>query len=64
MACDYTGLAPIYMQAGGREDLRDMIVEFADEQAAKGTDIQLDLWPDMPHNFLLYDSLKLPQRSH
>lgn len=55
---DYTGLAPIYLQAGGREILRDMIVEFAQIQKAKGADVTLDLWPDMPHNFQAYDSMK------
>ena len=55
---DYSGLAPIYIQAGGREVLRDMIVEFAEVQKARGADIVCDLWPDMPHNFHAYDSLK------
>ena len=53
-----SGLAPIYLQAGGREILRDMIVEFAETQKAKGADVTLDLWPDMPHDFQAYDSLK------
>ncbi len=56
---DFTGLAPIYLQAGGREILRDMIVEFAQIQKAKGADVTLDLWPDMPHNFQAYDSMKV-----
>ena len=55
---DFTGLAPIYLQAGGREILHDMIVEFAETQKAKGADVTLDLWPDMPHDFQAYDSLK------
>lgn len=55
---DFTGLAPIYLQAGGREILRDMIIEFAGSQKAKGADVTLDLWPDMPHNFQAYDSMK------
>ena len=55
---DYEGLAPIYMQAGGREILRDMIVDFGQQQAEKSADIMLDLWPDMPHNFPAYDSTK------
>lgn len=55
---DFTGLAPIYLQAGGREILRDMIVEFAEMQKAKGADITLDLWPDMPHDFQAYDGMK------
>ena len=55
---DFSGLAPIYLQAGGREILRDMIVEFAETQKEKGAEVTLDLWPDMPHNFQAYDSLK------
>ena len=55
---DFSGLAPIYLQAGGREVLRDMIVEFAQSQRARGAHIMLDIWPDMPHDFQAYDSLK------
>lgn len=55
---DYAGLAPIYLQAGGREVLRDMIVDFAQIQAGRGADVMLDLWPDMPHDFQAYDSMK------
>ena len=55
---DFSGLAPIYLQAGGREVLRDMIIEFAWAQEAKGADVTLDVWDDMPHVFQAYDSLK------
>ena len=55
---DYVDLAPIYIQAGGREVLRDMIVDFVEAQTARGARIAFDLWPDMPHNFQAYDSLK------
>ena len=55
---DFSGLAPIYVQAGGREVLRDMIVEFAEVQKEKGADIAIEVWRDMPHNFQAYDSLK------
>ena len=53
---DYSELAPLYLQAGGREILRDMILEFAEVQTMKGADITLDVWPDMPHDFQLLDS--------
>lgn len=56
---DFNGLAPIYLQAGGREVLRDMIVEFAETQNWNGAQVRLDLWPDMPHVFQAYDSWKL-----
>jgi len=59
---DFSGLAPIYLQAGGREVLRDMIVEFADVQTAKGASIKLDIWDDMPHNFQAYDTTKSSSR--
>lgn len=55
---NYAGLAPLYVMAGGREVLRDMIIDFAEQQAANGADILCDLWPDMPHNFPAYDSTK------
>lgn len=55
---DYTGTAPIYLQAGGREVLHDMIAEFADVQSTRGADVTFDAWPDMPHNFQAYDSMK------
>lgn len=57
IAHDFAGLAPMYLQAGGREVLRDMIIEFAQKQKVQGADVMLDLWPDMPHDFQVYDSL-------
>lgn len=56
---DYSGLCPIYIQAGGREVLRDMIIDFVDRQEANGAEIALEIWHDMPHNFQAYDSLKV-----
>ena len=47
-----------YLQAGGREVLRDMIVEFAKTQRAKGADVSLYVWDYMPHDFQAYDTLK------
>lgn len=57
IAHDFAGLAPMYLQAGGREVLRDMIIEFAQKQKTLGADVMLDLWADMPHDFQAYDSL-------
>ena len=54
---DFAGLAPLYLQTGGREILRDMIREFAIVQNEKGAKIMLDQWDDMPHDFQAYDSL-------
>jgi epsilon-lactone hydrolase len=53
---NYAGLAPIYLQAGGREILRDMICDFAEQQHRNGANVLLDLWPDMPHIFQAFDS--------
>lgn len=53
---DYKGLAPMYLQTGGREILRDMAKDFAEVQARNGADVMLDLWPDMPHDFQGYDT--------
>ncbi|MEQ1716241.1 MAG: alpha/beta hydrolase fold domain-containing protein, partial [Hyphomicrobium sp.] len=55
---NYQGLAPMYLQAGGREILRDMIHEFAEAQKERGADVMLDVWSDMPHDFQLFDTLK------
>ncbi|MEX0954273.1 MAG: alpha/beta hydrolase fold domain-containing protein [Rhizobiaceae bacterium] len=52
---DFKGLAPLYLQAGGREILCDMIRDFASTQAQNGTSVMLDVWPDMPHDFQLLD---------
>lgn len=54
---DFAGLAPLYLQAGGREIMRDMIRDFAEVQAANNAKVMLDIWQDMPHNFQAYDSL-------
>lgn len=53
---DFKGLAPLYLQAGGREVLCDMIRDFAKKQAQNGATVLLDVWPDMPHDFQLFDS--------
>ncbi|MDE3176279.1 MAG: alpha/beta hydrolase [Pseudomonadota bacterium] len=56
IAHDFSGCAPLYLQSGGREVLRDMICEFAQKQARAGADVLLDVWPAMPHDFQLFDS--------
>ncbi len=47
----YTGLAPMYLQGGGREVLIDMIRDFARTVAEQGCAVTLDVWPDMTHDF-------------
>ena len=51
---DFTGLAPLYLQAGGKEVLVDMIRTFATGQAAIGARVRLDVWPNMTHDFFGY----------
>lgn len=58
VAHDFAGLAPLYLQTGGREILRDMILDFARIQAENGADVICDLWPDMPHDFQAYDRMR------
>ncbi|WP_374361129.1 alpha/beta hydrolase [Pseudoduganella danionis] len=54
MGQDYRGCSPIYLQAGGREILLDMIRDFAHSVAAQGGTVRLDVWPDMNHEFHSY----------
>ena len=60
---NFSGLAPIYLQTGEREVLHDMIVEFAETQKEKGANITIDTWPDMPHDFQAFDTLKTSSSS-
>lgn len=48
---DFRNVAPIYMQAGEKEILFDMINEFALKLKKKNVNITLDIWPQMTHNF-------------
>jgi acetyl esterase/lipase len=54
MSHDYSDLGPIYMQAGGKEILVDMIRDFAEKTKSQGTEIMLDVWPEMTHNFQMH----------
>ncbi len=51
---DYSDLGPIYMQAGGKEILVDMIRDFAQKTKSDGTEVMLDVWPEMTHNFQMH----------
>lgn len=57
---DLRNLAPIYIQAGGKEILVDMIRDFAREAQSQGAPLRLDVWPDMTHEFHAYGKT-LPQ---
>jgi acetyl esterase/lipase len=55
---DLRGLPPIYVQAGGREILFDMIKEFYNRAVSQGANVKLDVWDSMNHDFQAYgDSL-------
>jgi len=48
---NFRGLAPIYLQAGGREILFDMIREFEATVREQGAEATLDVWANMTHDF-------------
>jgi epsilon-lactone hydrolase len=56
----YQNVAPIYLQAGGKEILVDMIRDFARILEAQGASVRLDVWEYMTHEFHAYGST-LPQ---
>ena len=51
---DFSHCAPIYLQAGGKEILVDMIRDFAHCHKDKGVAVRLDVWPHMTHEFHAY----------
>lgn len=63
MGQDYSHVSPIYLQAGGKEILVDMIRDFAHHARTQGARIRLDVWPHMNHEFHAYDDL-LPESQH
>lgn len=50
---DYTGFPPMFMQAGSTEMLRDEALRLADKAHAAGVDLEVELWPGVPHAFQL-----------
>jgi epsilon-lactone hydrolase len=48
---NFNGLAPLYLQGGGKEVLIDMIRDFAKAARDQGCDVTLDVWEHMTHNF-------------
>ncbi|HYD93778.1 MAG TPA: alpha/beta hydrolase [Noviherbaspirillum sp.] len=51
---DFHGLAPIYLQAGAKEILVDMIRDFAGTVESQGGRVRLDVWTHMTHEFHAY----------
>ncbi len=60
---DLRGLPPIYIQAGGKEILIDMIRAFHARATDQGVDVKLDVWESMNHNFQAYVDLLEEARS-
>lgn len=56
----YRDVAPIYLQAGSKEILVDMIRDFAHVLRAQGARVRLDVWEHMTHEFHAYGHT-LPQ---
>jgi acetyl esterase/lipase len=50
----YCDAAPVYLQAGGKEILVDMIRDFANGLQRQGGRVRLDVWPHMTHEFHAY----------
>ncbi len=48
---DFTGLPPLFLQAGSSEILRDEALRTAERAHAAGVDVELELWPETPHSF-------------
>lgn len=56
----FQAVAPIYLQAGGKEILVDMIRDFARSLQDQGSPVRLDVWAHMNHEFHAYGDT-LPQ---
>ncbi|SDK70913.1 alpha/beta hydrolase [Stenotrophomonas pavanii] len=54
MGRSYVGTAPIYIQAGDKEILVDMIRTFSKRAANQGARVRLDVWAHMTHEFHAY----------
>src|SRR5712691_4019948 len=51
---DPAGLPPTMLQVGSDEILRDDSVRMAEKQRAAGCDVELEVWPRMPHVWHLF----------
>lgn len=59
---DYDKACPIYIQAGGKEILVDMIRDFARTLARHSARVRLDVWEHMTHEFHAYGDTLLESR--
>jgi acetyl esterase/lipase len=54
---DFSGFPPLFLQAGSNEMLRDEAVRAADKAHAAGVDVELEIWPGVPHSFQVAEFL-------
>lgn len=54
---DYSGFPPLLFMVGEDEALRDDSVLAARQAEAAGVDAKLDVWPNLPHAFPLFEKL-------
>jgi monoterpene epsilon-lactone hydrolase len=54
---DWSRLPPLYFLAGSTEMLLDDAVRAHDRALQAGTDSRIDVWPDLPHVFPLFEML-------
>jgi acetyl esterase/lipase len=54
---EFVGLPPLLLQVGSTEILRDEAIRAAQKARAAGVDVELELWPDMPHVFQIVSFL-------
>jgi monoterpene epsilon-lactone hydrolase len=57
---DLQGLPPLYLQAGSAEILHDMIEAFAEHARQQGASVELEVWPNMVHDFQAFGTM-LPE---
>jgi epsilon-lactone hydrolase len=60
---DATGLPPTLIHVGSDEILRDDAVRMADKLKTAGCDVEIEVWPRMPHAWHLYARI-VPEARH
>ncbi len=54
---EFAGFPPLFLQAGSTEMMRDEAIRAADKAHAAGVDVELELWPGVPHVFQIAEFL-------
>jgi acetyl esterase/lipase len=54
---DFRGFPPLFLQAGSTEMLRDEATRAAAKANEAGVDVELELWPEVPHAFQIAEFL-------